>query len=512
MSIESQIDRLVQYRHYRIPDIQWSTVSYPEGSPEGFFIDRGVSAYQGSILAKRPAGAALLNSLQSGDHLLVWSVDRLFRNIGDFGATLDLFKKRGITVHFVRDGIDLTTSAGQLKADILAVLAQHWSRMISFRVREANRIKALRRGNSSFVESKPIKAAPAARKVVEDYLEATTVDSVIALTTRQKAKVEMPRGNRVWGYIRVSHSGQVESGLGLEYQRWRVEQCMDAMVQDGAERMEVVSDEAISSFKVPFANRPGGKKILSEAKAGDVVVVYRFDRIFRSLQDLVNQVAEFRERGIALRLIEEDIQTNDSVSDWYLSLLGIFAELESKIKGERVSEAIQRQKRLGFRYSGKSMLCKPININGQKRWKLDVQMLVRLRISHILNIEHKFSNHHSCHIANAIATDYGHPWVDFVFHTKKGARARAAVPDRHAHTLAKWNQIAESIGAYAIQRIEQKARQKLAAGISECALLFCKRAGVPVERLRKVLVVRPNAVSGLPLADAKVSLPGIEDL
>lgn len=513
MSIESQMDRLVQYRHYNLPDIQWSTVSYPEGNPEGFFIDRGVSAYEGSKLAKRPAGAVMLSQLQKGDHVLVWSIDRMFRNVGDYGTTIDMFKKRGILVHFVKDGIDLATASGQLKADILAVMAQHWSRMIGFRTREAHRISKLRKG---LCPPKPdLKPAPSPSHKVASYLESQAVDSAIALTSNKKMRREVQVAKRVWGYIRVSSTGQVESGLGLESQRESVERSMQGLVEQGAESIEVVVDEAESSFKVPFADRPGGKRILEEAQAGDVVVVYRFDRIFRSLTDSIRQVSEFRRRGIVLRLVEEGIQTNDSTGDWYWSLLGTFAELESQLKSERCSEALQKRKRLGLRHAKRLMIYRHLNINGQKRWRLDVSLLVRLRISHIMRLEHGFNVPDSCHIANAIATDYGQKWVSHVFHNKKGQRDRTATPARHTITLKHWNQITESIGGYAARRIEEKARKKLAAGISQEAFTLCKRAGVLVERLRRAIALRTDSVNGttsLPLADADVSLPGVEDL
>lgn len=513
MSIESQIDRLVQYKHYNLQDVQWSSISHPEGNSEGFFVDRGVSAYEGSKLAKRPAGSVMLNHLQKGDHILVWSIDRMFRNVGDYGTTLDTFKKRGIVVHFVKDGIDLSTSSGQLKADILAVMAQHWSRMIGFRTREAHRISKLRKGE--YYSKGNLRPAPSPRQKVDSYLESQAVESAIALTTKKKTKHQSATPGRVWGYIRVSSTGQVESGLGLESQRMSVERAMAGLVEQGAEQMDIVVDEAESSFKVPFSRRPGGARILNEAKSGDVVIVYRFDRIFRSLNDSIRQVAEFRQRDVVLKLIEEGVQTNDSTGDWYWSLLGTFAELESQLKSERCSEALQKRAKLGLRHTGRLMIYRPLDINGQKRWRLDVSLLVRLRISHILRLEHKFNVPDSCHIANAIATDYGAKWVHHVFHNKKGQRDRTATPTRHSVTLIHWNEITESIGSYATRKIEKKAREKLAAGISQDAFTLCKRAGVLMERLRGVLTIRSNAVtpaSRLPLADADIPLPGIDDL
>jgi len=475
-----------------------------------------VSAYEGSKLAKRPAGAALMSVIQKGDHLLVWSIDRLFRNVGDYGTTLDTFKKMGVSVHFIRDGIDLATASGQLKADILAVMAQHWSRMIGFRNREAHRIKKARE-QGSVGKSKPILPPPKSREVIEDLMEAQAVESSFAVRPAPaKPRGEaFKAGNRVWGYIRVSSTGQVESGLGLEHQRQQVEQCMDEMVQQGSQKMEIISDDAVSSFRVSFANRPGGKRILEEAQAGDVVAVYRFDRIFRSLGDAIKQIAEFRQRGISLRMIEEGIQTNDTTSDWYLSLLGTFAELESRIKSERVIEALQKRKRMGLQYCKHLMLYRPFNINGQKRWRLNIQLIVRIRMSHILVDEYGFTIDDACHIANAFATDSGWKWIHFTFHNKPNQRKDAVTPRRYRLVKNKWNEFTELIGRYATANIEKKVRQKLAAGISEEAFILCKRARVSVKRLYETLIVGGvdrRTADALTLGNASVPLPGIEDL
>ena len=214
-------------------------------------------------------------------------------------------------------------------------------------------------------------------------------------------------------------------------------------------------------------------------------------------------------------MIEEGIQTNDTTSDWYLSLLGTFAELESQIKSERIGEAIQKKKRLGLRYTNRLMIYKVAVVNGQSRWRLNVHLLVRMRMSHILHDEYGFNVDHSCHISNAIATDYGRKWVHFIFDTKKGARDDASTPRRYTILKNRWNEIMESIGSYAARHIEKKARDKLAAGISEQAFLFCKRARVPVKRLYEILIVGGvdrRTANALALRDTVVPLPGVEDL
>lgn len=485
MSIEAQIDRAVQYKHYKLKDVQWSTDCYPEDAP-GFFIDRGVSAYGNSKLAKRPAGSRLFEKLQKGDHLLVWSVDRMFRNLGDFGTVMGHFAKRGIIVHFIHEGIDLSTASGQLKAAICAVLAEHWSRMISFRTREANAIKAARQGKA--IPPKPKAAVNMKIDEVMEFREHDQIASLVAATPSRKKKAkEAQKVTRTWGYIRVSSSGQVESGLGLQYQRERVEEDLAAMK---GECLGIVADEAVSSFKVPFAERPGGKRILSEAKRGDCVVVYRFDRIFRSLQDMVNTLKEFHRRGIILRLIEEGIRTDQNDGDWYLGLLGTFAELESTMKGERIAEAKAKMKKEGLKYTSQLMCYKPMYIDGQNRFVLSGSNMVRFRMAHILWKEMNFSKNDVAHIVNALfAQNRRKQWANHVFETRREKRKRLLVPNQIGVTYYAWPKMIDSIGLVAINRFDKIARKELATDISELTLLRLKRAGVSLDRLADWFVV-----------------------
>ena len=479
------MDRAVQYKHYKLQDVQWSTECYPEGSPPGFFVDRGVSAYGNSRLNKRPAGSRLLNLLQKGDHVLVWSVDRMFRNLGDFGTVMAMFQKRGIIVHFIHEGIDLSTASGQLKAAICAVLAEHWSRMISFRTKEANAIKAARQGK--VIAPKPKAPVDMRLDEVAEFRDCDQIAGLVAATPSRKKKKQAIKIGRTWGYVRVSSTGQVESGLGLQYQRERVEQDLASL---GGECLGIVADEAVSSFKVPFAQRPGGMRILAEAQRGDCVVVYRFDRIFRSLQDMANTLKEFARRGIVLRLIEEGIQTDRNDGDWYLGLLGTFAELESTMKGERIAEAKAKLKREGRKYTRQLMCYKPMYIDGQDRFVLSGSKMIRFRMGHIVWKEMGFTKSDAAHVVNALmAQNRRKQWHNHVFEMGKEKRKHLLLPAQIARTHVIWPQMIDSVGITAINRFDKVARKELATDISEVTLLRLKRAGVSLERLADWFVV-----------------------
>lgn len=518
LSIPAQIDRLVHYKHCTLPDVQWSIVSYPEDYPPGFFCDKGVSAYGKSVLSKRPAGSALLSHLKKGDHVLVWSIDRMFRNVGDFGTTIDKFKRLGINAHFISEGIDLSTASGQLRAAIIAVMSEHFSRMISFRTREANAIKAIRLGRQPKHKSSLPKRL--GYKELPKQWNGEEVATKIVTGYEPKKKVIVKDDiKRVWGYIRVSSTGQVESGLGLESQRKSV----DSACQDmGCEYVALLEDEAISSFKVSFFNRPSGKRILEEAQRGDCVVVYRFDRIFRSLSDMLATIAIFREKGITLKLIEEGIQTNSKDSDWYLGLLGTFAELESKIKGQRISEAKQFRKREGIVYQAKLTFFRIVTIDGQRRYVLNVRRAVRIRMAHILTKEVGMTVDEACHIVNGfyaqkrIAQGVAFAkYINFKF-TQTRDMPMIMTPKKCSGTYSLWDEFVDAIGVAAARSIDHKARKELAADISQDFLIFLKRSGVSVNRFRERFLTssvrKPISSSTDNLGDGGVLLTGAEDL
>jgi len=79
-----------------------------------------------------------------------------------------------------------------------------------------------------------------------------------------------------------------------------------------------------------------------------VVVVFRLDRVFRSVRECVNCLGDWHERGIAFKSLKEDvIDTTTSSGRFMLQILAAVAELESAMIGERVSAGMARAKAQG---------------------------------------------------------------------------------------------------------------------------------------------------------------------
>ncbi len=103
-----------------------------EQHPE-YFADRAVSAWTVRF-TDRVAGGDLDGMMVEGDHLIVYCLDRAFRNVADGAQMMAEWVKRGITVHFVLDMIDASTDSGWLALHIKLLFAEYESRIKSTRI------------------------------------------------------------------------------------------------------------------------------------------------------------------------------------------------------------------------------------------------------------------------------------------------------------------------------------------------------------------------------------------
>jgi DNA invertase Pin-like site-specific DNA recombinase len=124
------------------------------------------------------------------------------------------------------------------------------------------------------------------------------------------------------GYARVSTDDQ---NLNLQ---------MDALQQAGCAK--IYSDH-ISGAK---AARPGLAKALEVARTGDVLVVWRLDRLGRSLKDLIEIMSMFDERGIGLSSLQESIATTNNSGRLIFHLFGALAEFERHLIRERTTAGL----------------------------------------------------------------------------------------------------------------------------------------------------------------------------
>lgn len=120
----------------------------------------------------------------------------------------------------------------------------------------------------------------------------------------------------IYGYARVSTSHQ-ETHLQL-----------DALNKAGVVR--IYQEKASSVGK-----RPELKRLLSVVQSGDTILVYRLDRLARSLKDLLGILDLLQDSGCAFRSLSEPIDTGSSMGRFIVQILGAVAELERNIIRER---------------------------------------------------------------------------------------------------------------------------------------------------------------------------------
>lgn len=99
---------------------------------EQIFTDHGLSG----AMVDRPGLTQALASLQEGDQLIVWSLDRLGRSLVHLVLTMDDLGKRGVHFKSLSETIDTKTAVGRLLFHVIAALAEFHRRIIAENTRE----------------------------------------------------------------------------------------------------------------------------------------------------------------------------------------------------------------------------------------------------------------------------------------------------------------------------------------------------------------------------------------
>ncbi len=124
------------------------------------------------------------------------------------------------------------------------------------------------------------------------------------------------------GYARVSTDDQ-----NLDLQQ-------DALQKAGCER---IYEDRFTGAK---AERPGLKRTLADARKGDTIVVWRLDRLSRSLKDLIEIVALLETKGTGLKSLQESIDTTQSSGRLVFHIFGALAEFERNLIRERTQAGL----------------------------------------------------------------------------------------------------------------------------------------------------------------------------
>src|SRR5262249_17549052 len=133
------------------------------------------------------------------------------------------------------------------------------------------------------------------------------------------------------GYARVSTHEQ-----NLDLQR-------DALRKAGVNAKNLYTDKSTGTK----AERPGLAEALSHLQEGDTLVVWRLDRLGRSLKHLIETVTALHAQGVAFQSITENIDTSNATRKLVFHIFGALAEFERNLITERTMAGVAaaRQKR-----------------------------------------------------------------------------------------------------------------------------------------------------------------------
>jgi len=137
------------------------------------------------------------------------------------------------------------------------------------------------------------------------------------------------------GYMRVSTDGERQT---FDLQR-------DALRSAGVDERHIFEDRVSGNRN----ERTGLAKALAFIKPGDCLVVWKLDRLGRSLPHLLSTVTDLKTRGIGFRSLTEQMDTTTPQGEFLFHVFGALAQFERSLIQERVQAELAAARRRGRR-------------------------------------------------------------------------------------------------------------------------------------------------------------------
>ena len=154
------------------------------------------------------------------------------------------------------------------------------------------------------------------------YNAAMDFNREIASFAERHLKCKRSKRAMKLGYARISTADQ---SMNLQ---------LDALKTAGVER--VFTDTASGAE----SQRPGLADLMERTRPGDIVVVWRLDRLARSLKDLIELSARFETGGVHLHSLTEGIDTTTAAGKLFFHIFGSIAEFERNLIVERTQAGL----------------------------------------------------------------------------------------------------------------------------------------------------------------------------
>ena len=135
------------------------------------------------------------------------------------------------------------------------------------------------------------------------------------------------------GYMRVSTDSDRQS-TDLQH---------DALISAGIDERHIFEDKASGAKD----DRAGLAKVLEYVKAGDTLVVWKLDRLGRSLQHLIEIVNQLKSKGVGFKSLTEGMDTSVPSGELLFHVFGALAQFERSLIKERVNAGLVAAKKRG---------------------------------------------------------------------------------------------------------------------------------------------------------------------
>src|SRR6266540_6500248 len=158
-------------------------------------------------------------------------------------------------------------------------------------------------------------------------------------------------------YTRKSSEEGLEQDFNsLDAQREACEAYITSQKREGWSLIGEMYDDG--GFSGATMERPAFQRLLSDVSAGqiDVVVVYKVDRLTRSLSDFAKIVDIFDRHAVSFVWVTQQFNTTSSMGRLTLNILLSFAQFEREVTGERIRDKIAASKKKGMWMGGQPPL------------------------------------------------------------------------------------------------------------------------------------------------------------
>lgn len=158
----------------------------------------------------------------------------------------------------------------------------------------------------------------------------TLLQTIIAELLANPKGIAEPEG-RLIGYARVSTEDQK---LDLQ---------LDALKRAGVDADDIHVEKVSGVSK----NRPAFESAMRALRPGDTLVVWRLDRVARSLRELLDKMHTLEKRKIGFKSLTESIDTGTAVGRLIMHVVGAIAEFERQLTIERTKAGMRARKDRG---------------------------------------------------------------------------------------------------------------------------------------------------------------------